>query len=65
MDTMTVWHKEDTWRIKSLTGKMHYRGYIYVILELILSKSIELNIAEHYLRIKDRFSVLPVEFIQK
>ena len=44
---------------------MHYRGYIYVILELILSKSIELNIAEHYLRIKDRFSVLPVEFIQK
>ena len=38
MDTMTVWHKEDTWRIKSLTGKMHYRGYIYVILELILSE---------------------------
>ena len=40
MDTMTVWHKEDTWRIKSLTGKMHYRGYIYVILELMLSESI-------------------------
>lgn len=27
IDTMTVWHKEDTWRIKSLPKKGHVQLY--------------------------------------